>query len=153
MCLPLTADETSSKTTVDSFDPSELVAWCIVPFDAAKRSPEQRAIMVKDLGLKRVAYDWRAEHVAEFEEEVLQYRKHGIEFFAFWSWHDALAPLIEKYGIRPQIWLMFGNPADGPHDQQVRQAAESLLPMVEKTRQLGLKLGLYNHGGWSGEPD
>ena len=24
--------------------------------------------------------------------------------------------------------------------------------MVEKTKSLGLKLGLYNHGGWGGEP-
>ena len=76
-----------------------LVAWCIVPFDAKKRGPAERAAMVAKLGLKRVAYDWRGEHVATFEEEILQYKKHGIEFFAFWSWHDAIEPLIRKHGM------------------------------------------------------
>ena len=31
-----------------------------------------------------------AEHVPTFEAEVEEYKKHGIEFFAFWSWHDSL---------------------------------------------------------------
>ena len=55
-----------------------LVPWCIVPFDASKRSPEERTKMLVRLGLKRSAYDWRAQHVPEFEEEILQYQKHGI---------------------------------------------------------------------------
>ena len=70
------------------FDDRNLVAWCIVPFDAANRTPAQRAEMLKRLSLKHVAYDWRAKHVAEFEEEILQYKKHGIEYFAFWGVHD-----------------------------------------------------------------
>ena len=135
------------------FAPTNLVAWCIVPFDANKRGPAQRAAMVKGLGLSRVAYDWRAEHVATFEQEIEQYNKHGIEFFAFWSWHDAIEPLIKKHGIKPQIWMMLQAPPDGDQAEKVAAAAKSLLPMVEKTRELGLKLGIYNHGGWSGEPD
>ena len=31
-------------------------------------------------------------------------------------------------------------------------AAKSMLPLVKKCELLGLKLGLYNHGGWGGEP-
>ena len=49
------------------FDRQNLVAWCIVPFDNQKRTPEQRAAMVAKMGLTKVAYDWRQEHVAEFE--------------------------------------------------------------------------------------
>lgn len=131
----------------------KLVAWCIVPFDAKQRGPAERAEMVKRLGLTRVAYDWREQHVPTFEEEILQYKKHGIEFFAFWSWHDAIEPLIEKHGIHPQIWLMFSAPAEGSPEDKVKAAAEGLLPMIEKTKKHGLKLGLYNHGGWSGEPE
>ena len=84
------------------FAKDNLVAWCIVPFDAKKRGPSERAEMVAQLGIKKVAYDWRGEHVATFEEEILQYKKHGIEFFAFWSWHDAIGPLIKKHGIHPR---------------------------------------------------
>ena len=91
-------------------------------------------------------------HVPTFEEEILQYKKHNIEFFAFWGWHDAFEPLIEKHGIHPQIWIMFGAPAEGTYEEKVKAAAEGLLPLVEKTRKYNLKLALYNHGGWSGEP-
>ena len=61
----------------------QLLAWCIVPFDAKQRGLAERAKMLKRLGLKRVAYDWSERHVKEFEEEILQYKKHGLEFFAF----------------------------------------------------------------------
>ena len=70
------------------YDLKNLAAWCIVPFDNQKRTPEQRAAMVAKMGLTKVAYDWRQEHVPEFEAEILAYKKHGIEFFAFWSTHD-----------------------------------------------------------------
>lgn len=136
----------------DLFAPENLVAWCIVPFDAQKRGPADRAEMVKRLGLTRVAYDWRAEHVPTFEEEILQYQKHGLEFFAFWSWHDSLAPLVKKYGIKPQIWSTCPSPQEGTQEEKVIAAANAMLPLVEQCGELGLSLGLYNHGGWGGEP-
>ncbi|OUX50882.1 MAG: hypothetical protein CBE43_05655 [Rhodopirellula sp. TMED283] len=136
-----------------NFQRDRLVAWCIVPFDARKRTPSQRAEMVEKLGMARVAYDWRGEHVPTFEEEIQEYKKHGIEFFAFWSWHDALEPLIAKHGVRPQIWLMVPGVGQKPDSDKVQAAAEALRPMVEKTAKLGLRLGLYNHGGWGGEPE
>ncbi len=130
-----------------------LVAWCIVPFDASRRGPAARAEMVRQLGLERVAYDWRQEHVPSFEEEIVQYKKHGIEFFAFWSWHDAIEPLIRKHGIAPQIWVTLASPDADSQAERISKAADQLLPLVEKTRTLGLKLGLYNHGGWGGRPE
>jgi len=129
-----------------------LVAWCIVPFDAKKRSPSERAAMVAKLGIRKVAYDWRGEHVATFEEEILQYKKHGLEFFAFWSWHDAIEPLIEKHGIRPQIWRTLPSSKNDTQQEKVAAAAKAMLPLAEKSKALGLKFGLYNHGGWGGEP-
>ena len=48
---------------LELFRKENLVAWCIVPFDKNKRGPVERAEMLKDLGIKKVAYDWRAEHV------------------------------------------------------------------------------------------
>src|SRR6516225_4074608 len=70
------------------FARTNLVAWCIVPFDGKNRSPAERAAMLKRLGFTKVAYDWRDNHVPTFEKEILQYRKNGIEYFAFWSTHD-----------------------------------------------------------------
>lgn len=137
----------------ENFQTDQLVAWCIVPFDANKRGPAARATMVKELGLTRVAYDWRKEHIPQFEEEIQQYQKHNIEFFAFWSWHDSLEPLIKKYDVHPQIWLMLSNPNAPTQAEKVKLSAKQILPMAEKTKQLGCKLGLYNHGGWAGEPE
>src|SRR5690242_2920825 len=49
------------------FARDNLVAWCIVPFDSRQRSPEDRADLLKRLGFRRFAYDWRAEHLPTFE--------------------------------------------------------------------------------------
>ena len=57
------------------FSKDNLVAWCIVPFDAAGRSPDQRAVHDPGLGIKKVAYDWREQHVESFEDEILAYRE------------------------------------------------------------------------------
>ena len=37
------------------FARSNLVAWCNEPFDAKKRGPEERAAMLQQLGLRRLA--------------------------------------------------------------------------------------------------
>ena len=137
---------------LELFRKENLVAWCIVPFDKNKRGPVERAEMLKDLGIKKVAYDWRAEHVPTFEEEIQECDKKGIEFFAFWSWHDSLESLVKKYKIQPQIWVTVPSPNQSGQTERVGQAVDSLLPLVEKTKSLGLKLGLYNHGGWGGQP-
>lgn len=147
------ADEPANLRT------ENLVAWCIVPFDSQKRGPAARAEMLKRLGLRRVAYDWRAEHVATFEEEILQYQQHGLEYFAFWGAHDEAFRLFQKYRLKPQIWQTLGSPPApaglDPQAQQtarVKAAAEQLLSLVKRTQELGFPLGLYNHGGWGGEP-
>jgi hypothetical protein len=137
----------------DVFARDNLVAWCIVPFDAKRRGPEERAEMVRRLGLSRVAYDWRPEHVPTFETEILAYQKHGIEFFAFWSWHESIGPLIEKHGIHPQIWRTAPSPEGKTQAERVAVAARELLPLVKRAGDLGCQFGLYNHGGWGGEPE
>jgi hypothetical protein len=142
-----------AEPNVSLFGKENLVAWCIVPFDAKKRGPAERAEMLKRLGIQRVAYDWRQEHVASFEEEILQYKKHGLEYFAFWSWHDEMGPLINKYGIRPQIWQTNPSPEAASQAERVQASATLLNPLVEKTRQLNCQFGLYNHGGWGGQPE
>jgi azurin len=140
------------KANGDLFDTSNLAAWCIVPFDSKKRSPEDRAEMVAKLRIPRVAYDWRQEHVAEFEREILAYQKHGIEFFAFWGSHDEAFRLFEKYQLHPQLWVMMRSRGDS-EEEKIRTAAESLLPILGKAKKIGSQVGIYNHGGWGGEPE
>lgn len=135
------------------FRRENLVAWCLVPFDAKQRSPVERAEMLKRLGFTKFAYDWRDPHVPTFEEEIIQCKQHGIEFFAFWGWHEKIEPLIRKYNIHPQIWLMASSPELPTQNEKIETSVRSLEPLVKKTKELGLKLGLYAHGDWGGEPD
>ncbi len=136
-----------------------LVAWCIVPFDAKKRGPEERAAMLKELGFSRLAYDWREEHVASFDAEVVAMKRHGIEITAWWmpGTLDANArkiiEVIRRYDIHPQWWVMIGEPAGADQSAKVKAAADQLRPLAVEAQALGCKLALYNHGGWFGEPE
>lgn len=136
-----------------NLETENLVAWCIVPFDASQRSPSERAAMLVDLGIRRSAYDWRERHVAEFEDEIREYKKRGIEFFAFWSEHEKAFELFEKHGIHPQIWKTAPSPEAATQADRLAAAVEALRPLAERTGRRSLKLGLYNHGGWGGEPE
>ncbi|MFM8470378.1 MAG: LamG-like jellyroll fold domain-containing protein, partial [Limisphaerales bacterium] len=135
------------------FDRTNLVAWCIVPFDSKKRSPAERAEMAAKLGFKHIAYDWRQEHVAEFETEILEYRKRGLNYFAFWSMHEEAFKQFAKHSLHPQIWMTVPSPAGATQAERVEKAAAQLVPAVERANKAGCQFGLYNHGGWGGEPE
>ena len=143
---PLAAERPANLAT------DRLVAWCIVPFDAVKRSPEERAAMLAELGLTRCAYDWREEHVPTFEREILAYKGRGLTMFAFWGSHEEAFRLFEKHGIHPQVWQTAPSPAGETDAEKVAAAVAELTPLARRTADLGCPLGLYNHGGWGGEP-
>ncbi len=151
-CRDSRADVVAPPTGLQLLERNNLVAWCIVPFDASRRTPEQRAAMLKALGLRKCAYDWREEHVPEFEREILAYRQHEIEFFAFWGEHDAAFRLFDQYQIHPQIWRMVAVEDAGTEAEKLRQAIEDLLPLARRCQALACPLGIYNHGGWAGHP-
>lgn len=148
----ISAQDSRTKSRPDVLRDENLAAWCIVPFDAAKRGPAERAAMLKEIGLSRCAYDWREEHVPTFEQEILEYQKHGIEFFAFWSTHEAAFTLFKKYDLHPQIWQMISGDTGATEEEKVTNAAAAMSGLAVRTAELKCPLGLYNHGGWAGEP-
>ena len=142
------------------FARENLVAWCIVPFDAKGRGPAERAEMLKRLGLKALAYDWRAEHVPTFEAEILAMKEAGIDFAAHWcpggvtsEANRAMFALIRKHKITPQLWVMAPGPRGDSQTERVEAAARQMLPIVAQAKELGCQVGLYNHGSWQGEPE
>lgn len=151
--LATTAAPAEEATIPENFRRENLVAWCIVPFDAKQRDPEARAEMLKGLGLRRVAYDWRELHIPEFESEILACREKGIEFFAFWKGHEAAHALFARHGIKPQIWHTLQTGKGLSNKEKIASAAEALAPLATQTKEAGLALGLYNNGGWGGLPD
>jgi len=143
------------------FSRTNLVAWCIVPFDSKKRSPEDRAAMLDRLGVKRLAYDWRAEHVPTFDAEVEALRRHGIELTAWWfpaGLNDdarAILACLERHRLHPQLWVTMGTepePDPARLAEKIQGAAHALAPVCEAAARIGSTVGLYNHLGWFGEP-
>lgn len=146
------AQPNAPESRSDLFETDNLVAWCVVPFDSKARGPAERAAMLSRLGFTKLAYDWRQQHVESFEEEILELKKRGIDFFAFWSQHDSMFDLCEKHGIQPQFWIMIPEVNAENQKSQVEAAGRALQPLVEKAMAINCKVGLYNHGGWGGEP-
>jgi len=143
----------------DPFRPDNLVAWCVVPFDARHRTPAERADMLARLGFKRFAYDWRSEHLPTFDQEVRELKKRNIELTAVWfpAALDAdarrLLDVIRAHGVKTQLWVTTGDPAGADRSAKVEAAAKVLRPIAEEAAKLGCTVGLYNHGGWFGEPE
>ena len=79
LCSRLLAAQTTASADTSLFARSNLMAWCIVPFDSAQRGPEERAQMLQRLGITQFAYDYRAEHIPSFEAEIAACRAHGIQ--------------------------------------------------------------------------
>ena len=67
------------KDNSSLYSKENLVAWCIVPFDASERTPLQRAEMLVDLGITQFAYDYRDKHIPSFKEEIRVMEAHGID--------------------------------------------------------------------------
>ncbi len=147
----------------------DLVAWCIVPFDSRKRTPEERVAMLKRLGFKRYAYDWRTEHLPDTVRELRLARDHGIRVEAVWMWIDAagdrpgklgadnerLLAAVEEAGLSTQVWLGFApNYFEGQSDEQkVARAVEMVRYLSERAAETKSRVALYNHGDWFGEPE
>src|SRR5687768_12123990 len=141
-----------------------LVAWCIVPYDAKKRSPEERAEMLSRIGIRRLAYDWRAEHLPTLDRELDALKKRRIRMEAIWfpislepekdDHARILLDFVRRRKLKTQLWLSLGIPeANNTHEQRVELAAKAVGWVARAARSLGCKVALYNHGGWFGEPE
>lgn len=146
------------------FARENLIAWCIVPFDAKRRGPEERAAMLERLGIKHFAYDWRAEHVPTFDAEVEALQRHGIALDAFWVAPGELnresrlvLDLLARHKVKAQLWAMLDLGADratgAEQERRIEAAAAKLGPLARAADAIGCTVGLYNHGGWFGEPE
>ncbi len=144
------------------FARENLVAWCVVPFDGKKRGPEQRAAMLERLGIKRLAYDYRAEHIPTFDAEMEALKKHNIELTAWWfprtlnAEARTILDVLKRHQLRTQLWVTgSGGPvkSDQERKQRIETEADRIRPIAEAAKAIGCQVALYNHGGWFGEPE
>lgn len=145
------------------FDRTNLVAWCIVPFDAKKRGPEERAAMLERLGFKLFAYDYRAEHIPTFDAEMDALKRHNVRLLAWWfpgALNDEaklILAVLQRHSIRNvQLWITGGGePTKNAGEQKARVEAETarIKPIADAASKVGGSVALYNHGAWFGEPE
>jgi sugar phosphate isomerase/epimerase len=160
LCWP-NADAQPAADRQQLYSQDNLIAWCIVPFDAQRRTPRERAAMLKQLGFTKFAYDWREEHIASFDEEIEALRAEDIELVAWWfpprlddNARTILATL-KRHGVKTQLWIATDDPAPESTESKVKvnAAVAALRPIVLAAAEQGCSVGLYNHGGWFGEPE
>ena len=145
----------------------DLVAWCIVPFDSRKRTPEERVAMLERLGFERYAYDWRAEHLPDTARELRLAAARGIRVEAVWVWiekdrpgqlsesNERLLAALKESGVSTQLWVGFAPGFfEGMTDEQkVARGAEMVRHLSDRAAETKSRVALYNHGDWFGEPE
>ena len=151
------------------FAKDNLLAWCIVPFDAAKRGPKERAEMLQRLGIKALAYDWREGDIGTFDEELKQLTDRGIALSTFWlaggypqdekSAVDdpmlrAVIEFIQRNKLNIEVWRTrsVANEDEMADEARFEIATHQIGILTNVFNDLGCKYGIYNHGGWGGEP-
>ncbi len=143
-----------------------LIAWCIVPFDANDRTPEERAAMLKELNISKYAYDYRDRHIPEFEKEISIMEQEGIDISAVWLWiqdqedqlldpsSEAVVQTVEASELNTEFWISFpGDFFAGLSDEQkFDKAVNTIAALNERVEKSGCTIALYNHGDWFGDP-
>lgn len=163
LLLLFSCAEQDQATSMDN-----LYAWCIVPFDALKRTPQQRIDMLVNLGFSEYAYDWREENIDEMADEWKLAQESGIHVRAVWMWLDpatdtvgqlnpkneALLRILKQEQLQTEIWLGFKpNFFEANNDNNNMERALDMISFIgARADSLDCKIGLYNHGGWFGDP-
>ena len=117
--------------------------------------------MLDELDLHQFAYDWRDEHIPEFDEEVAACARHNVRIVAWWmagaelnETNRKILDVVRRHKLKMQFWVLVGDPdAKLPQAEKVRVCAEAIRPLAVEAAGLDCQVGLYNHGGWFGEPE
>lgn len=118
--------------------------------------------MLRRLGLRRFAYDYRAEHIPTFDDEMQALAEHGIELTAWWfppllnDEARQILAVLERHGIKTQLWVTGGGEMTRTAEEQkqrVEAEAQRIGEIARAAAEIGCSVALYNHGGWFGEPE
>ena len=156
-----------SNKTVE-LDMDNYHAWCIVPYDSKHRTPKQRIEMLKVLGFKSYAYDWRTEHLPEMVNEFKLAIENDIQINGVWlkiEENDKVGNLseqnkkvlqaIKESGLKTQLWTSLEDNffESLSEEESFSKAVEMVSYLSSEIAKMGGGIGLYNHGGWFGNPD
>ena len=167
VCLLTFQAQGQQSHQTELFSRQNLVAWCIVPFDKMKRTPEERAEMLESLGITQLAYDWRKEHLPTMESEIKALKKHGIKLKAVWFWvtdgsnksmdedNHFILKTLKDNNVKTELWLSFNDSyfADLSDGEKLEKAIKAVDEINKQVNAIGCTVHLYNHGSWFGEPE
>ncbi|WP_197901590.1 sugar phosphate isomerase/epimerase family protein [Rhodocytophaga rosea] len=156
----------SQVKSASIYSRDNLVAWCIVPFDVKERGPVERAQMLNNLGITKLAYDWREKHISTFDQELEALKKHRIKLQSFWLYSGPnpendpnlkiIVDLLKRHQVKTEIWCLIGG-IKGldtmSQEEKVKAHAKPIQYIAQQAAEIGCRVGLYNHGGWYGEPE
>ena len=155
----LLAAHTDADAEVSPFAKTNLHVWAYEEYDAIPRTPQERAQLLKELGITKAGFICRnAERVAEFEAYVKAYRSAGIELVAVWTPVHTDQPLdepqirkfldtVDRHKLRLQWWLTLEEDFDSmPAENRVNHAVAQLQPLVQEAIKRNCRLVLYGHG-------
>jgi hypothetical protein len=148
------------------FAKNNLLAWCIVPYDSKKRSSEERALMLKELGITSIAYDMRDADLPNMENEFTTLKRYKINIKAVWFWingdkeqlfnnaNEMILNSLAKTGTKTELWVCFPNKFfEGLTDEEkVQKGAKAIQYIHQRAAEIGSTIALYNHKDWFGEP-
>ena len=118
--------------------------------------------MLERLGFQHFAYDYRAEHIPQFDTEIAACKKHGVNLDAWWfptvlnDEARLILDVLKRNQVKAQLWVTGGGPpTKSPDEQRARVAAEAqrIRAIATAAAPIGGTVALYNHGAWFGEPE
>jgi sugar phosphate isomerase/epimerase len=94
------------------------------------------------------------------ETEIAELKKRGIELTAVWFPGGLngdgrfILDTLKKHDVKAQLWVMLVDPAPGKDQAaKIEAAVAAIAPIAREAAAIGCRVGLYNHGGWGGEPE
>ena len=158
--------QASKKDNGLLFAKNNLLAWCIVPYDSKKRSSEERALMLKELGISSIAYDMRDGDLPNMETEFITLKKYNINLKAVWFWinggqdsllneaNEMILKTLAKTHSHTELWVCFANQFfQGLNDgEKTQKAVKAIQSIHQRAAEIGCTIALYNHEDWFGEP-
>jgi hypothetical protein len=159
-----TAAVTEARTN-SLWDHGNVVACVVNHFDSKARGPEEMAEMFNRLGITKLAYNWRENDVANFDNLIDTMQKHHVEIVAWvlYGSGNAHTQLIldtfKRHKIHPQLWIEETGQGRELADiqttpeqqkQKVNEQADKIEALSKLSKPYGAKIVLYNHNGWLG---
>jgi sugar phosphate isomerase/epimerase len=165
--LPMATTPASAAPAL--FAQENLLAWCIVPYDAKHRGPAERIAMLQRLGFTQYVWDWRPQHLKDLPDELRLAQAAGVRMRGIWLWIDetqdhvgalsasneAIFAAVGEAHAPMEFWVGFhDNVFEGLDDNaRVAKGAALISHLRDRAAKVGGTIALYNHGGWFGEPE